>query len=45
MIDLATATPEDFPRYGDRACPHEGERQRDGHGEVCLDCGAILLYG
>ena len=36
--------PEDFPRYGDRDCPHPpSEKIRDGMSDVCGACGIIQV--
>lgn len=42
--DLALMTPEDFPRWKDRDCPHEEDaRIPDEGGEVCGDCGVVMI--
>lgn len=43
-MDFDKMTPADFPRYGDRDCPHPPERQEpDGLGTVCLDCAVLQI--
>lgn len=43
-LDLATATPDDFPRWRDERCSHpENRLQRDGMGYVCRECGIIVV--